>query len=102
MKIHANLVLHRDLKPENVLLNPPSPRTVNDLPSAEASTSTPTVGGTTSATQSRPSHPTSAADSRSEDAMVVKLTDFGLARQYLPPQREYTGKVREAEKLQTH
>ena len=81
--IHAHLVLHRDLKPENVLVNrevltPPAPRAA----SAGAAEACPTgeMG--------------SGSDSGSRDAaVIVKITDFGLARQYLPPQQEYTGKV---------
>jgi len=62
---HSHMVLHRDIKPENVLIK-----------------------------QASSSDDSSAANAASGDgAFIVKVTDFGLARQYLPPRQEYTAKV---------
>lgn len=73
---HNQGVIHRDIKPENVLIEPPSP----SPPSSSADDDDTDETGETGVRQ-RSDRGSSGASARSaRDRVVVKLTDFGIAK----------------------
>ncbi|GAX81671.1 hypothetical protein CEUSTIGMA_g9099.t1 [Chlamydomonas eustigma] len=79
--VHRNLVLHRDLKPENILIDRQLSR------SPQSSDANITADTSTAASLNE------YGQGNGEGRLVVKLADFGLARQYLIQHQAYTGKV---------
>jgi serine/threonine protein kinase len=81
--VHRNLVLHRDLKPENILID------------KQLSRSCPVRGVDTLPADTPVTLMSEQGQGNEQERLVVKLADFGLARQYLLQHQAYTGKVRE-------
>jgi cyclin-dependent kinase 2 len=79
--VHRNLVLHRDLKPENILID------------KQLSRSCPVRGVDTLPADTPVTLMSEQGQGNEQERLVVKLADFGLARQYLLQHQAYTGKV---------
>ncbi len=71
---HASGIVHRDIKPENVLVSLPKDRPREGPTSDDPTRSGPTESGRSQAPNSR------APKSKRSNDVVIKLTDFGIAK----------------------
>ena len=69
---HASSIIHRDIKPENVLVELPSDRAAANGASSKAPSSDPA--------RDAPADPGSKKPGRGEPGVVIKITDFGIAK----------------------
>ena len=77
---HAGAVIHRDIKPENVLVELPADRAGIPAPKASSSGARPAFDAPPSAPASDPKAASSKKPRPADPGVVIKVTDFGIAK----------------------